>query len=83
MRGSFAVVAVFDREDCVDNREDGNGAVGLNGGALHIEHKVTTDPKVPGLRYDGITRFFEHPGNPFGPGAIAPRIADEKILHVR
>ena len=63
-------------------RQDRDRAVGLVGGAVHLQHEVRTGLKVPLLEHGGVTRRRQLPGNPASPGEVGAGIADEEVPSV-
>ena len=65
----------------VVGRQDGDGAVRLPGGGVHLEDKVGAGAKVAGLVDNGRAGLGEPVGNLGCPGAVGFVVADEKVFH--
>ena len=60
--------------------KDGDGPLRLRRRLLHLQGEVRARPEVPRLENDGVAGLLQDPADPFRPGAIRARIADEEVL---
>jgi len=48
-------------------------------GIIHLGHKVRPGPNIPGLDDGMIASVFKLHGNPFSPGSVFARVANEEV----
>jgi len=63
-------------------RQQGDRALRLPRGLVHLDDEVRARHKVPGLEQGFVPRLLKLPGDPLGPGAVGAVVRDEEVaLH--